>query len=397
MNESQKNRYEKYKVVAFVTLVIFAICAGFSSYIIWQGQHQIAEEISANEKKIQAIVSIVGENSATKYKRRIKSLLNIKTAPVKEEILKAFERQDREELLKLSEPYFKAFKEENPHFKTFAWALPNNRMFLRVPKPEFFDDDISVPRPDIVRANKDLQQNYGYMTGYSGLSFRVVQPVVYKGRHLGVVQFGLSEFFLVDTLDRQLEDVLIYQVLPAKTFQKVKLSTLPSYNDGSFTVQSHEHNIDLLKSASTTIDWTLDQQRTVIQGKDYVISKVSDLSNYDGKPEGWLFALTDISELTSEMRTDIIIIISLSIILLLLSSFVISKSYNKLIYKITQQNIRLEEKVVERTRELTKLHQRIEFILGATNTGLDIIDSDFNIRYIDPEWAKRYDPINGRK
>ncbi|MEA1980864.1 MAG: cache domain-containing protein, partial [candidate division Zixibacteria bacterium] len=398
MNESQKNRYEKYKVVAFVTLVIFAICAGFSSYIIWHGQQDIAEKISANEKKIQTIASIVGGNSATRYKSRIKSFLDIKVAPVREEILKAFERQDREELLKLSEPFFKMFKKEAPHFKTFGWILPDNRSFLIVQKPEMFDNDMSALRPDLVRANKDLQQNSGYMAGYFGLSFRVVQPVIYKGRHLGVVQFGLSESFLVDTLQKQLEEIPVYQVLPAKTFQKVKFSTLPSYNDGSFTVQQpYKHKIDLLKSASTAIDWTLDQQRTVIQGKDYVISKVLDLSNYEGKPEGWLFALTDISELTSEMRTDIIIIISLSIILLLLSSFVISKSYNKLINKITQQNIRLEEKVVGRTKELAKLHQRIEFILGATNTGLDIIDSDFNIRYIDPEWAKRYDPINGRK
>ncbi len=34
------------------------------------------------------------------------------------------------------------------------------------------------------------------------------------------------------------------------------------------------------------------------------------------------------------------------------------------------------------------LIRQIEFILGATKTGLDIIDSDYNIRYIDPEWAR---------
>ncbi|MEA3545981.1 MAG: PAS domain S-box protein, partial [Thermodesulfobacteriota bacterium] len=379
MNESQKNRYEKYKVVAFVTLVIFAICAGFSSYIIWHGQQDIAEKISANEKTIQAIASIVGENNATKYKRRIKSFLNIKAAPVREEILKAFERQDREGLLKLSKPYFKLFKKENPHFKNLGWVLPNNRVFLRIHKPEMLAEDISVLRPDLVRANKDLQQNYGYMPGHAGLSFRVVQPVIYKGNHLGVVQFGLSESLLVDMLQKQFEDVLVYQVIPAKTFQKVKFSTLPSYIDGSFTVQSHEHDIDLLKSASTAIDWSLDQQRTVIQGKDYVISKVLDLSNYEGKPEGWLFALTDISELTSEMRTDIIIIISLSIILILLSSFIISKSYNKLIDKITQQNIRLEGKVVERTKELAAEKERLAVTLRSIGDGVITTDIEGKI------------------
>jgi PAS domain S-box-containing protein len=47
--------------------------------------------------------------------------------------------------------------------------------------------------------------------------------------------------------------------------------------------------------------------------------------------------------------------------------------------------------------EIKKLKQQMEFILGVTKTGLDIIDSEFNIRYIDPEWAKVYGDPTGRK
>jgi two-component system cell cycle sensor histidine kinase/response regulator CckA len=49
------------------------------------------------------------------------------------------------------------------------------------------------------------------------------------------------------------------------------------------------------------------------------------------------------------------------------------------------------------TEEIRALKQQMEFILGATKTGLDIIDSDFNIRYIDPEWAKVYGNPTGKK
>ena len=44
-----------------------------------------------------------------------------------------------------------------------------------------------------------------------------------------------------------------------------------------------------------------------------------------------------------------------------------------------------------------KLQQQIEFILGATKTGLDIIDQSYIIRYIDPEWAKVYGEWRGKK
>ena len=47
--------------------------------------------------------------------------------------------------------------------------------------------------------------------------------------------------------------------------------------------------------------------------------------------------------------------------------------------------------------EIEELKQQVEFILGATKTGLDIIDSDYNIRYIDPEWEKVYGDPYERK
>jgi PAS domain S-box-containing protein len=47
--------------------------------------------------------------------------------------------------------------------------------------------------------------------------------------------------------------------------------------------------------------------------------------------------------------------------------------------------------------ETRKLKQQIELILGITKTGLDIIDSQFNLHYVDPFWAKVYGDPAGRK
>ncbi|MDH5185495.1 MAG: PAS domain S-box protein [candidate division WOR-3 bacterium] len=56
--------------------------------------------------------------------------------------------------------------------------------------------------------------------------------------------------------------------------------------------------------------------------------------------------------------------------------------------------------ITERKRqeeELRLLKKQMEFILGVTKTGLNIIDSEFNVRYVDPEWAKIYGDYKGRK
>lgn len=47
--------------------------------------------------------------------------------------------------------------------------------------------------------------------------------------------------------------------------------------------------------------------------------------------------------------------------------------------------------------EIKSIQRQMEFVLGVTKTGLDIIDSKFNIRYINPEWEKVYGNPTGRK
>jgi PAS domain S-box-containing protein len=47
--------------------------------------------------------------------------------------------------------------------------------------------------------------------------------------------------------------------------------------------------------------------------------------------------------------------------------------------------------------EIKTLKQQMEFIIGATSTGLDIIDADYNVRYVDPAWKKVYGEYEGKK
>ena len=47
--------------------------------------------------------------------------------------------------------------------------------------------------------------------------------------------------------------------------------------------------------------------------------------------------------------------------------------------------------------ELKDTKEKLEYILGMTRTGVDVIDPHFNLRYVDPAWQKVYGNPHGRK
>ncbi|MCX5679779.1 MAG: PAS domain S-box protein [Candidatus Omnitrophica bacterium] len=71
--------------------------------------------------------------------------------------------------------------------------------------------------------------------------------------------------------------------------------------------------------------------------------------------------------------------------------------HKKVEKEIAKYRDHLEDIVKERIAEISTLNRNIEFILGATKTGLDIIDSEYNMVYIDPEWQKIYGDPKGKK
>lgn len=47
--------------------------------------------------------------------------------------------------------------------------------------------------------------------------------------------------------------------------------------------------------------------------------------------------------------------------------------------------------------ENSRLKEQFEYVLGATKTGFDIIDEDYNVVYVDPGWVKKLGDYSGKK
>ena len=73
---------------------------------------------------------------------------------------------------------------------------------------------------------------------------------------------------------------------------------------------------------------------------------------------------------------------------------------DKLEVLVKERTVSLENEIQVRKNaegKASSLNKQIEFILGATKTGLDIVDKDYNIQYVNPEWALHYGDWQGKK
>mgnify|MGYP005832488443 CR=1 FL=1 len=107
------------------------------------------------------------------------------------EIQAAFAARDRERLLALTSPTYQAldaqFDIPQYHFHT-----PPAISFLRLHQPDRYGDDLSNHRATVVYANAERRPVSGLEVGRGGLGVRGVVPVVYQGRHIGTLEFGLN-------------------------------------------------------------------------------------------------------------------------------------------------------------------------------------------------------------
>ncbi|MDA3807395.1 MAG: hypothetical protein PF440_05695, partial [Thiomicrorhabdus sp.] len=343
----------KWKIILLVMLVITSICGVFITLYVFDSRENLKTFVEREIISIQAIVSTVEEENSRQYHNRIKSFITYANFPKREKVISAFARQDRGELLQLATPFFKILKAENPYFSTFSWATPDNRSFLRIHRPDKFGDEIGKMRPDVMDANIEHQQHSGYMVAKTGLQYRIVQPVFYEGKHVGVVQFGLKDSLLLDALHKNF-NFPVGMAIPNTKFSFIKHSTLPSLAGSTHTIQSKQ--IDLFQGDNGKIDWNLKQQKVTLQGRPYIIANAFNLRGYKQELQGHIFVALDVSKYEEQLQSRIVFILFLSSGLLLLSFIILYTSYGSLIQKIItlnrsleKNNLELESRVSERT------------------------------------------------
>lgn len=138
------------------------------------------------------------------------------------DVQQAFGARDRKRLSDFFLPGFKILNADGG-IAQFQFHTPPATSFLRMHKPEKFDDDLSSFRLTVVQANREGKPIAGLESGVGGLGIRAVVPVQNDNRPIGTVEFGLDfgQSFADAFKKQHGVDVAVFE---------------PSGNDGSFRV-----------------------------------------------------------------------------------------------------------------------------------------------------------------
>jgi len=100
----------------------------------------------------------------------------------------------RKEIYKLLKPHYKRMMKYGVNIMLFSFN--NNKTFLRVHKPDKFDDDLTSVRYSFTYVNSNEKSISGFEQGKISHAFRNVFPLHYKNEFLGSVDIAFASDFL---------------------------------------------------------------------------------------------------------------------------------------------------------------------------------------------------------
>jgi len=282
------------------TLVIGMAILGVYNYM-----SQVAlldDEARANMETSVNVIHTTLDGHLKLYHEMATLVANIPT------VQEVFAKRDRNRLINEFLPAYNLLKER---FKLaqFHFHTPPAVSFLRMHTLDRWGDDISSHRITVVAVNDKKSGVIGLEAGVGGLGLRGVEPISFKGQHVGSVDFGGDLSPVLDEAKKGFnaeagllisKDTLKYWPGLAKLTKSVGdyvsfYSTKSELSDGLLTADL------VVKAKREGKKVYIDE--AAFGGKDYYVA-ISPVKDFAGKEIGYVYVIRDrTAALTKILKT----------------------------------------------------------------------------------------------
>ena len=357
-------------VVAFLLTSVFIFI--FVALIYTEQENNFENAKTAFQKTLHLSIDQTINATIDTYSLMAGTVLNTTKA---KELMKEGRRED---LYKLLESKWKMWSAINPEFNIMLFHKADGTAFLRMHKPEVYNDYLSEIRPMVKAAHEQKRVLTGYETGKYSTVFRLMTPILYKNEYLGTLDFGINPNYFIKEIDEFTghQGVLFVKEENLRLFKRDSALSINGY-----VLQSRiNEDVDkLLKSLPVSYAFN-ECEILEVEGKYYLVYAYS-MNDFKNEKKAQLLFFYDITQ-TVELQNEFTIILALtSVLFIVLMYFLLNKSLNRLLVSLRKMH-KKHTTELEEAQRLTEFNEKyLTTVLDAsqslifTTVGLETLSS----------------------
>jgi PAS domain S-box-containing protein len=359
----------KNKTIFAVMIVLLVLCAIYFSLGIKNQKQYINWQIQKENDIVNIEIKNLLNTTNQIYRDKIQYFVN------NPEIKQRFSSNDVKDLYQKVFPFYTILKSEDPYHFSFNFYSKDNSLVLNMDTGNGLD--IKAAENSIVaKVNIEKIKKTGFEFVNSNLYYKVVEPVIYKGKYVGCIEFGIRENEVVERISKDF-NVTIASVFNPKNLEDLAEEFKSSVSNEYFVIHSLIENDVFAEIVS--------KNESLIPGKFkykesyYYLDVIKVENNFLKEGFEGVIYFRNISALQNKFIATVYRSI-LIIFLILISTFIILHfSFNALIHKIFNLQDSLDQRLAQKTNEIVNKNAELNQIFNTTGNSMRLIDIDHNI------------------
>ncbi|MDP1784564.1 MAG: cache domain-containing protein, partial [Sulfuricurvum sp.] len=318
----------KRRVQLFITFLLIFISTIFTGYYLHHEDEHNVEHVQKSSQNIKNTLNLILEDLNHFYTYRAYANLRSKG------VMEAMRSRDTHKLYELTLPRYTTLREENSNLIVMQFHAPDGKSILRMHRPEVFGDDIASRRPMLRTTHRTRMVHTGFEGGIEGIAYRIVVPLVEKGKYRGALEFGIDPDYIISKLIHTTKMDTLF-MLHESRMAAADIKKYPvRYNGYHFSHVSPYQQPLVNEFINNNPEFN---ERIIdYKGKEYDVIHIH-LSGSDGKPVGLLLCFNDVTtgydEFVQVVIESVMITLLMIIILLAIIEYIFSRMTKKIMYQ----------------------------------------------------------------
>jgi signal transduction histidine kinase len=362
MLKKEKNIKSALLFLVLFILIVFGSSVSYHQYVLIK--NDIKNDIQVQSEYIHKTFNLFLNKLKTDI--AIKSDFMLEVSGVAE----AFSKQDRNQLYSLVIEQYRRMTTQNKHIKIVTFRLSDGSTFLRVHKPKMFGDKLNKKRKIILDTIATKKRQYGFEVGKLKMTYRVVTPIFYKQKFIGVVEVGVEPENITQNFNKLFKintALLIKKEDKDISLNKSKMKKIGKYllARGDRIFLDNLKKIDLYKSTN----------QIKYKSIEYIIDTSLNLNDNKGKTASKILIAYSIEKYTQKLNHLITYYIPITILMTLLLFIIVNIGLDNFIKKIAElySDILEQDAIMTEHSKMAAMGEMVESIAHQWRQPLSII------------------------